>query len=238
MKTSIAILGCGSLGYDLASCISKIVGKENLYLTNRNDNIRNRYQAEGFNFCDNQEAVDQSDYICLLTQPQEVDKLLDGVRIPSDRIVVNFTPKRLNLKQPLIQVACSPVIDGRIRAFLYQKNGQVSDEQTEKFKDIFPPIADYFSECEDSVRELGVMAQVYAHLVSYYNVLINQGINPDSARAYFDLACKSLESPKGKVRTKKGLTDSLFDFEEEHLPDFVNSEREILEERLQWIQKD
>ena len=36
-----------------------------------------------------------------------------------------------------------------------------------------------------------------------------------------------------KVRTKKGLTDSLFDFEEEKLHDFVSSEREILEERLQ-----
>jgi hypothetical protein len=236
MKTSIAVLGCGSLGYDLASCISDMVGKENLYLTNRNDSLREKYQADGFNVCDNQEAVDQSDYICLLTQPQEVDKLLDGVRIPSDRIVVNFTPKKLNLEQPFIHVACSPVIDGRIRAFLYQKNGQVSDGQTEKFKDIFSPIADYFSECEDSVRELGVMSQVYAHLVSYYDILIKQGIKPDSVKAYFDLACQSLGLPKEKVRTRKGLTDSLFDFEEEHLPNFVNSEREILEERLQWIQ--
>lgn len=238
MKTSVAVLGCGNLGYDLASCISKIVGKENLYLTNRNDDLRNKYQEKGFNVCDNQEVVDKSDYICLLTQPQEVDKLLSDVRIPSDRIVINFTPKRLDLDQPLIQVACSPVIDGRIRAFLYQKSGEVSDEQIEKFRNIFSPITDYFSECDDSVRELGVMSQVYAHLVSYYDVLVKQGANPDSVRAYFDLVCKSLGTKREKVRTKEGLTDSLFDFEEINLPDFVNSEIKVLEERLQWIQQD
>ena len=236
MKTSIAVLGCGNLGYDLASCVSETVGKGNLYLTNRNDNLRDKYQSEGFNVCDNQEAVDQSDFVCLLTQPQEVAKLLDKVRIPRDKIVVNFTPKRLDLDQPLIQVACSPVIDGRIRALLYQKNGQVSDEQVERFRDVFSPVADYFSECDDAVRELGVMSQVYAHLVGYYDVLEREGINPENLKVYFDLACKSLERQKEKVRTGKGLTDSLFDFEEEHLPDFVNSEREILEERLQWIQ--
>ena len=236
MKTSVAVLGCGNLGYDLASSISEIVGKENLYLTNRNGSLRGKYQAEGFNVCDNQEAVDQADYVCLLTQPQEVDKLLEGTRIPSDRIVVNFTPKRLDLEQPIIQVACSPVIDRRIRALLYQKNGRVNEEQIETFREVFSPVADYFAECDDPVRELGVMSQVYAHLVSCHDILLKQGENPDSLKAYFELACKSLGALKEKVRTKRGLTDSLFDFEEEKLPDFVNSEREILEERLQWIQ--
>ncbi|MFH1669476.1 MAG: NAD(P)-binding domain-containing protein [Candidatus Woesearchaeota archaeon] len=236
MKTSVAVLGCGNLGYDLASCISEIVGKENLHLTNRNKNLREKYRAEGFNVCDNQEAVNQADYVCLLTQPQEVDKLLDRIRVPNGRVVVNFTPKRLNLDKSLIQVACSLVIDGRIRALLYQKNGQVSEEQIETFRDVFSPVVDYFAECDDPVRELGVMSQVYAHLVSYHDILLKQGANPDSLRTYFDLACESLKSLKGKVRTKRGLTDSLFDFEEKNLADFVNSEREVLEERLQWIQ--
>ena len=237
MNTKIALLGCGNLGYDLASCISQIVGEENLYLTNRNEHLRKKYSVEYPNVTsDNQEAINKSDLVCILTQPQQVGGLLDEVGIPSDKLVVNFTPRRLNLDQPLIQVACSPIIDGRIRVLVYQKNKSVSDEQIRVFRDIFSPVANYFAECDNSIRELGVMSQVYAHLVSYYDVLVNQGSNPETLRAYFDLTCKSLESPKGKVRTKQGLTDALFDFEVSNLPDFVNSEKEVLEERLQWIQ--
>ena len=236
MKTKVAILGCGSLGYDLASCISETVGKENLYLTNRNEHLRQKYREEDFNVSDNQVAVNQSDYVCILTQPQEVRALFDEVDIPRDKVVVNFSPKRLGLDQPLIQVVCSPVVDKRIRACLYQKNEQVSNGQIEKFRNLFSPVVDYFSECDDYVSELVVMSQVYAHLVSYYDVLVKQGVNPNLLRAYFDLACKSLQLPKEKVRTRRGLTDSLFDFEKRNLPNFVNYEREVLEERLQWIQ--
>lgn len=142
----------------------------------------------------------------------------------------------MSLDQPLIQVACSPVVDGKIRALLYEKNKKVSEEHIECFRDVFCPVADYFTECDDFAKELGTMSQVYGHLVSYYDVLVSKGSNPEKLKAYFDLACKSLENPKVKVRTRQGLTDSLFDFEEKNLPDFVNSERKILRERLKWIQ--
>jgi|TARA_Y100000310_G_scaffold60318_1_gene55679 hypothetical protein len=237
MKTNLALLGCGTFGYDLASCLSQSVGKENLYLTNRNESLREKYGLEfPYVTVDNQEAVQQSDLVCVLVRPQQVNNMLREINVSNDKLVVNFTPKRLDLDKPLVQVASSPVIEGRIRVLLYQKNKNVTDEQLRKFREVFIPVTDYFVECDDSVRELGIMSQVYAHLVSYYDVLVNEGVNPENLKTYFDLACKSLQKPKEKVRTKRGLTDTLFDFQESNLPDFVNSEREALEERLQWIQ--
>ena len=152
------------------------------------------------------------------------------------RVFLIYCPSKFIAINEFKKEIIKAIIDGRIRVLVYQKNKSVSDEQIRVFRDIFSPVANYFAECDNSVRELGVMSQVYAHLVSYYDVLVNQGSNPETLRAYFDLTCKSLESPKGKVRTKQGLTDALFDFEVSNLPDFVNSEKEVLEERLQWIQ--
>tara|TARA_Y100000310_G_scaffold334428_1_gene414169 strand:+ start:3642 stop:4358 length:717 start_codon:yes stop_codon:yes gene_type:complete len=238
MLPKIAILGCGNLGYAIAKSLSQQIGENNLILTNNKKHLLEKYSKEFPNITsNNQEAVDKSDIICLLVRPQDLSNLLNEIKIPKTKLIINFTPKKIKLDQPLIHVACSPIINGRIRSLVYEK-GTITPSQFNQFKQVFEAVTNHFVEGCDAISELATMSQIYVHLTSYYDLLTKQELNPKTVKAYFDLAFNSLEKPKQEVRTKKGLTDALFSFQTKNLPKFIASEKKVLEKRIKTLQED
>jgi len=57
-------------------------------------------------------------------------------------------------------------------------------------------------------------------------------------KSYCKLAFNALGQSDDNVKTRKGLTDALFSFYDAELPKFMEKEREIIEKRLEWIQKE
>ena len=116
----------------------------------------------------------------------------------------------------MISVASSPVIKDKIKILFYKKNDNVSEQLFEEFKKIFEPITDHFAECEDPIKELGVMSRVYSHILRYYQNLIKEGNKPEQLNPYFDLAYNriyiSRDIKKDKAQTKKGIVEAILNY--------------------------
>ena len=240
MKSNLAILGCGSLGYAIASCLEK----GSLHLTNRNYDLRRKYQQIFPNVsADNKKVTENADIVGLFVRPEQIDDLIAEItpELDQEKLVVNFAAKGLELTSPLINVACSPVIDGRVKTFLYRCNNQVTADLFRQFQETFQPMTDYFAECNNPLKELGVMARVYCHVLAYYQ-LLEQESDQKALQAYFELATNIIktgesERIKTSVSTKKGISDALFGFHQENLAGFVENEQKVLEERIRWMNK-
>lgn len=240
MSTGIALLGCGNFGYDLAKCLVECHGRENLYLTNRDPGILESYAKEFPQvFSDNQAAADRAEILCILVRPAQVKKVLENLHLAQEKLLVNFTPKRLSLDSPLLEVACSPVIGGRIKVLLYQPNSLVSEAQMSSFLHAFLPLADYHARVPDSARALGYMSQVYAHLHSYFLGLKSSGLEDGTLLAMLDMAASALHEPRPpQVMTRAGLTEALEAFHQTHFDKFIRNETVAWEDCLKWMQAD
>jgi hypothetical protein len=233
MEKKIAIIGCGKLG---SSLVEALRGYElNVIQRKDSSSIRNK-------------AVRNSELVCVVIRPEQVRRLLEEIDeyLDETKLLVNFSTKDLESNYPLINVACSPVIDNSIKVLAYAKNSKVKKDHFEKFRRTFEPVSGHFFECENSTTELANMSRVYCHLLHYYQLLADKGINSARLTSYFELATTTIvKNPdvkrvKRKASTKKGLTEAVFSFYETDsgFDELVEKESEILNRRLKWIQEE
>jgi len=249
MVLNVAILGCGKLGSQISICLAKKYGKETIYPTTRNRKTLQKLISEFPNAAnDNISAVKKSDIICIITQPEEVSDLMKEIKpyLDKDKIVINFTPKKIIGKSPIINVAGSPVIKGKIKILLYNNNKYVGSLSLKKFKEYFLPITNYLNKCDDVAKELGVMSRVYTHILNYYRHLRKEGNSHKNLEAYFSLVFDTLsdyqriEDAITNAQTKKGITKELFKTykKDNSFSKFVNKEKITVDKKIKLIQED
>ena len=249
MVLNIAILGCGRLGYSISRCISSRYGNKTIYPTTRNKEILQTLSKEFPNTTNNNVfAVKKSDIIFILTQPEEVSDLIKEIKpyLDDSKILINFTPKNIIEEFPIISVACSPVINGKIKILLYNQNKKVNSLLLKKFRDYFIPITIYFNKCDNTTKELGVMSRVYAHTLNYFQHLRKEGNRHENLEAYFSLVFNTLsdaqriEDAITNAQTKGGIIEELFKTytKNNNFSKFVNKEKIAVDKKIKSIQKD
>jgi len=82
-KDKIAILGCGNIGSAIANGLvkSKMYSKEKVFLTRRDLNSLTSFKKDGFRIVSNKEAIENADIIIIAVTPQQIDGLIDEIRI-------------------------------------------------------------------------------------------------------------------------------------------------------------
>ena len=243
MVLNIAILGCGRLGYSISRCISSRYGNKTIYPTTRNKKILKKLTKEFPNTTNNNIfAVKKSDIICILTQPEEVSNLIKEIKpyLDDSKILINFTPKNIIMEFPIISVACSPVIKEKINILLYNQNKKVNLYLLNKFRDYFLPITSYLNKCDDTIKELGIMSRVYAHILNYFQYLRKEGSRHENLEAYFSLVFNTLsdtqriEDTITNAQTKRGITEELFKTYKKNnsFSKFVNKEKIVVDKKI------
>src|SRR3989344_3174798 len=87
----VALLGCGNLGYDIARALVTTIGKNQLYIAEKNQSLLKKHRQEFVYVTRNpQEAINHSDMACILTKPDDVDDLFETISLPHKYLLINF----------------------------------------------------------------------------------------------------------------------------------------------------
>ncbi|MAG02326.1 hypothetical protein CMI42_03235 [Candidatus Pacearchaeota archaeon] len=247
MKKKIAVIGKGKFGSQIATILKDKYGSEYLFPTRKDKNKTDKDKTDFPNISiNNIKAVENSDIILLLTHPKDASEVLQEIdSVINNRLIVNFTSKELDSQHPLLNVACSPVIEGRITTILYNPNEKVKKKDIEMFAEIFKPLAKNFMECDNSVAELGLMSRIRAHIFNYYRDLLKEGHNGSNLKSHFDHAIESLLNSEGienqtqKAQTKGGFTEEINNlYNEDNLFEkLVKKEKDVINSKIKSIQE-
>jgi hypothetical protein len=236
MMNKIAILGCGEFGFSIAKCLAVSLPKNDIILTNKNKHLREKY-SNTFPVIEenNVSAVNQATIICIFTRPEQVESLLEEIQphLTSDKLIVNFSAKKLTLEKPLINVASSPVVEEKIFALFYEQNSFVTEEMLQIFKNFLSNRTTFFSKCNNALEELKIMSRVYTHNITYFQQLLNKGYNSERLRIYFQLATETiklsdLDKAQQKAKTKDGLTENLLNYYHKNFLEFIEAEEKAM----------